>query len=102
MDEEKGLLKSIASDVEREIKISSSTSVETTENEGWKSDPKGILDVLLGKISSRKFAVWLTGTVALFMGSVDADAWVAISLAYIGSAALVDIAAVWKHGSSRG
>ena len=32
-------------------------------------------------------------------GSLTSGDWVAVTLAYIGSQALVDLAAQWKHGS---
>jgi hypothetical protein len=32
------------------------------------------------------------------MGGVTSDDWVAVTLVYIGSQALVDLAAKWKHG----
>jgi hypothetical protein len=40
---------------------------------------------------SRKLIVWLTATVALFMGSLDPDTWSNISMVYIGSVALLDL-----------
>ena len=61
-------------------------------------DKFGAIDRLRAKLVSRKLLVWLTGTTALFMGKVDADNWVAISLAYIAIQGISDIAAKWKHG----
>ena len=34
----------------------------------------------------------------VFQGSVTSDNWVAVTLAYIGTQALVDMATAWKHG----
>jgi hypothetical protein len=42
--------------------------------------------------------VWLTATGLAFTGNVTSEDWVAVALVYIGSEALVDIAAVWRHG----
>ena len=39
-------------------------------------------------------ATWLVA-----QNSLTSEDWVAVTLAYIGSEALVDIAARWKHGS---
>ena len=61
-------------------------------------DKFGAIDRLRAKLVSRKLLVWLTGTVGLFIGKVDADNWVAISLAYIAIQGIADIAARWKHG----
>ena len=63
-----------------------------------KLDKFGAIDRFRAKLVSRKLLVWLTGTVGLFMGKVDADNWVAISLAYIAIQGIADIAARWKHG----
>jgi hypothetical protein len=57
-----------------------------------------ILDRLISKLTSRKLLVWLTATGLALAGSVTSEDWVAVALVYIGSEALVDIAAVWRHG----
>lgn len=59
-------------------------------------DKSGILDGIVAKITSRKLLVWSFATYALFTSSIDSSDWVAISLAYIGSQALVDLAAKWR------
>jgi ABC-type Co2+ transport system permease subunit len=61
-------------------------------------DKKGKLDKFLSKLTSRKLAVFIVATVGLFLGVVDTDNWAAISLCYIGSEALADIAAMFKFG----
>jgi len=50
---------------------------------------------------SRKFLAWLTATGLAIHGSVTSDNWVAVTLAYIGTQALVDMAVAWKHGSGK-
>jgi len=59
-----------------------------------------MLDKSLNKLISRKLMVWLTATGLMFMDSVPLTSsdWVAISLVYIGTQGLADIASVWKHG----
>ena len=57
-----------------------------------------ILDRLISKLTSRKLLVWLTATGLALTGNVTSEDWVAVALVYIGSEALVDIAAVWRHG----
>lgn len=47
---------------------------------------------------SRKFLAWLTATGLAAYGIVTSGDWVAVTLAYIGSQALVDLAVQWKHG----
>jgi len=44
------------------------------------------------KFISRKFLAWLTGTALCVYGTVTSSDWVAVTLAYIGSQALVDLA----------
>ena len=58
------------------------------------------VDRLLTKLVSRKLMVWLTATGLMLSERtpLDSSDWVAISLAYIGSQGLADIASVWKHG----
>jgi len=61
-------------------------------------ETKAVLDRLLSKLTSRKLLVWLTATGLSLTGSLASSDWVAVALVYIGSEALVDIAAVWRHG----
>ena len=62
----------------------------------YKLDNNGIADNWIGKITSRKLLVWTVASVALFLSQIKSEDWVAISLAYIGSQALVDLAAKWR------
>ena len=64
-------------------------------------DKDGLADNIISKISSRKLLVWTVASVALFMSQIQSEDWVAISLAYIGSQALVDLAAKWRSAGSR-
>ena len=59
-------------------------------------DAKGVLDKVFGRLVSRKLAVWIVASWALGAGMLTSSDWVAVSLAYIGSQAAVDLAAKWK------
>ena len=59
---------------------------------------KSMLDKLLERYLSRKLLVFVTATVMLPNGMLTGEQWVAISLAYIGSQGLADIATAWKSG----
>jgi|TARA_R100000005_G_C4974441_1_gene186322 hypothetical protein len=61
-------------------------------------ETKALLDNLLARLTSRKLLVWLTATGLSLAGTVTSEDWVAVSLVYIGSQALVDLAATWRHG----
>ena len=57
------------------------------------------LDKHVNRFISRKFLAWGTATWLVASNSLTSEDWVAVTLAYIGSEALVDIAARWKHGN---
>ncbi len=59
---------------------------------------KAFADRHVERFISRKFLAWLTATVLAVTGAVTSGDWVAVTLAYIGSQALVDLAVQWKHG----
>ena len=59
---------------------------------------KAFADKYVERFISRKFLAWLTATILCVIGSVTSDNWTAITLAYIGTQALVDMAVQWKHG----
>ena len=59
---------------------------------------KQVLDKLVLKLMSRKLMVWLTATGLLAYSDLTSSDWVAISLVYIGSEGLADIASRWKNG----
>ncbi len=56
------------------------------------------LDKHLERFISRKFLAWVTATYLVAIHSLTSDDWVAVTLVYIGSEALVDLASRWKHG----
>jgi len=59
---------------------------------------KAFADKYIERFISRKFLAWLTATILCAYGVVTSDNWTAITLAYIGTQALVDMAIEWKHG----
>ena len=59
---------------------------------------KAFADKHLERFMSRKLLVWLSTTSLLLAEYVNSEQWVAISLAYIGSQGLADIATAWKSG----
>lgn len=59
---------------------------------------KALLDRNVEQFISRKFLAWITATTMCLMGSVTSDDWVAVTLVYIGTQAIVDAAVKWKHG----
>ena len=61
---------------------------------------KAFADKHLERFISRKFLAWITATGLCMYGTVTSSDWVAVTLAYIGSQALVDLAVKWKHGPS--
>ena len=62
---------------------------------------KAFIDKHVERFISRKFLAWATATGLCWYGTVTSSDWVAVTLAYIGTQALVDAAALWKHGPSR-
>tara|TARA_B100000886_G_scaffold311019_2_gene246131 strand:+ start:15533 stop:15736 length:204 start_codon:yes stop_codon:yes gene_type:complete len=59
---------------------------------------KAFADKYVERFISRKFLAWITATALCTYGTVTSSDWVAVTLAYIGSQALVDLATQWKHG----
>ena len=59
---------------------------------------KAFADRYTEKFISRKFLAWGTATYLIATNSLTSEDWVAVTLAYIGSQALVDLAVQWKHG----
>ena len=77
------------------------TGIEKGDYSGSSLDKRGVLDRFREKVVSRKLLVWLTGTVAMFMGVVSDSNWVAISLAYIAIQGIADIASQWRGNPPR-
>ena len=59
---------------------------------------KAFADKHLERFMSRKLLVWGSTTVLLIVDKLDGEQWIAISLAYIGSQGIADIATAWKSG----
>ena len=59
---------------------------------------KEFIDGVLGKLMSRKLLAWGTATVLAVQGALHSEDWVAVTVIYIGSQAMVDLAKAWKHG----
>ncbi len=56
------------------------------------------LDKHLNRFISRKFLAWGTATQLVATNTLTSEDWVAVTLVYIGSEALVDLATRWRHG----
>ena len=59
---------------------------------------KAFFDKHVERFISRKLLAWGTATYLCLGGVVTSEDWVAVTLAYIGTQALVDAAEMWKHG----
>jgi hypothetical protein len=59
---------------------------------------KAWLDKHTERFISRKFLAWGTATYLVATSALTSEDWVAVTLAYIGSQALVDLATQWRHG----
>ena len=62
---------------------------------------KAFFDKHVERFISRKFLAWGTATWLCLGERVTSEDWVAVTLAYIGTQALVDAAVMWKHGPSQ-
>ena len=56
------------------------------------------LDRHVERFISRKFLAWGTATYLVLSNSLTSEDWVAVTLVYIGSQAMVDLASTWRHG----
>jgi hypothetical protein len=59
---------------------------------------RSFLDRNIEQFISRKFLAWASATAMCVVGTVTSEDWVAVTMAYIGTQALVDAAVKWKHG----
>jgi hypothetical protein len=59
---------------------------------------KAFVDRYLHRFLSRKLLVWTCTTGLLLADKLNGEQWLAISLAYIGSQGIADIATAWKTG----
>jgi len=62
------------------------------------SGVRAFLDKHTERFISRKFLAWLTATGLCAFSILTSSDWMAITLVYIGSQAVVDVALKWKHG----
>jgi len=65
------------------IKAENITEVKVTDKKDIDSD--GFLDVWQRKITSRRFLAWIVGCVLVIFKSIDGDAWVALTMVFIGA-----------------
>ena len=68
------------------------------EGKSRMSRAKAFMDKHVERFISRKFLAWGVATYLCLQTTVTSEDWVAVTLAYIGSQALVDLAVQWKHG----
>ena len=59
-----------------------------------------VLDKLVGKMVSRKLLVWLVATAGVPFGFITGDAWVQISIVYIGTQAVANFAVDYAKAKS--
>lgn len=60
---------------------------------------RAFADRHLERFISRKFLAWLVACYLSYSGSLVSEDWVAVTLVYIGSQALVDLAKTWKQST---
>ena len=58
----------------------------------------GIMDIVLGKVVSRKLLVFGTATGMFMWYGLDPDTWGLIAMIYVGGQSIIDTVKVWKHG----
>jgi hypothetical protein len=58
-----------------EVKVSDKTNI----------DSDGFLDVWQRKITSRRFLAWIVSCGLVVAGSIDGDAWVLVTVVFIGA-----------------
>ena len=58
----------------------------------------GVMDIVLGKIISRKLLVFGVATGLLMWYGLDPDTWGLIAMIYVGGQSIIDTVKVWKHG----
>ena len=81
-----------------------SEAKKTEENleavsEALNSEKMGLIDLVVGRVISRKFFVFLTATGLLTWANLDSDTWGMIAVIYIGGQTVIDAAVAWKHGA---
>mgnify|MGYP003135928644 FL=1 len=58
----------------------------------------GMMDIVLGKVVSRKLLVFGTATGMFMWYGLDPDTWGLIAMIYVGGQSIIDTVKVWKHG----
>ena len=72
--------------------------MEMTEEQKKKVRRGALIDRALYKMVSRKLMVWFVATGALFVGLIDAESWLNVSMVYIGSETVINAALALKTG----
>lgn len=66
------------------IKAENITDIKVTNNKK-EIDSDGFLDVWQRKITSRRFLAWIVACILVIEGSIDGDAWVTLTIVFIGA-----------------
>lgn len=91
--------KDVIEDIKENIVDQVKEKTEVIAKEAGKKpgeDSTGFLDVVMGKILSRKLLVFITATSLLVWAGLDSDIWGMIAMCYIGGQSAIDFAKVWK------
>jgi hypothetical protein len=56
----------------------------------------GVLDILTGKLISRKFLAWIVACIFLSISLITANEWVLLTSIWIGAQGAIDFFKVWK------
>ncbi len=67
------------------IKAENITDIKVKTSSKTDIDSDGFLDIWQRKITSRRFLAWIVGCVLVVFGSIDGDAWVALTMVFIGA-----------------
>tara|TARA_B100000700_G_scaffold328530_1_gene446664 strand:+ start:283 stop:492 length:210 start_codon:yes stop_codon:yes gene_type:complete len=59
---------------------------------------KPVIDMIVSRLISRKFTVFLTATALMLYADLTADVWGMIAMCYIGGQSAIDLAKMWRHG----
>jgi len=66
------------------------------------ADAPGLVDVFLSKMTSRKLIVFIVATICFFIGKLDAEHWMYVSICYIGAQTLADMIYTMKGNNTNG
>jgi hypothetical protein len=59
---------------------------------------KPVIDMIVSRLISRKFTVFLTATALMMYSDLSSDTWGLIAMCYIGGQSAIDLAKMWRHG----